>query len=160
MTSTKELVKAERARMITPFDELERWVEDIWSRPSSLFASSLWTGDRLTELTELSPAVDMFVDGNELVFKADVPGMRKEDIEIDVAGTMLTISGEKKREEKIESGSYYRFERSHGCFCRRFDLPEDIDADKVKAHLENGVLEIRIPKTEDTVSKTKKIEIK
>lgn len=149
MTSTRELVKSERARMITPFDEIERWFESIWARPSSLVA----------ELTELSPSVDMFLDGNDLVFKADLPGVRKEDIEIDITGTMMTISGEKKREEKIEEDSYYRFERSHGCFCRRFDLPEGLDTDKVKAHLENGILEVRIPKSAEAVSKTKKIAI-
>jgi HSP20 family protein len=159
MTSTKELIRTERSRMLKPFDEIERWFEDVWSRPSSLLASSLWPAGRLTDLPEFSPSVDMFVDGNELVLKADLPGVRKEDIEIDIADTMLTISGEKKIEEKIENGSCFSFERSRGSFCRRFELPEGMDTDKVKAHLENGVLEVRIPKTENVVSSTKKIAI-
>jgi len=101
----------------------------------------------------------MFIDGNELVLRADLPGVRKEDITIDIADTMLTISGEKKIEEKIEKDSCISFERSYGCFCRRFELPEGTDTDKVKAHLENGVLEVRIPKSENIESKTKKISI-
>ncbi len=159
MTSARELVRSERSRMITPFDEIERWFEDMWSRPSALLASSLWPAGRLTELGEFSPSVDMFIDGNELVLKADLPGVRKEDINIDIADTMLTISGEKKIEEKIETDTCYSFERSRGSFVRRFELPEGTDTDKVKAHLENGVLEVRIPKTENVVSKTKKITI-
>ncbi len=145
--------------MLTPFDEIERWFEDLWSGPSSLLASSFWPADRLTDLREASPSVDMFVDGNELVLKADMPGVRKEDIGIDITDTMLTISGEKKREEKIDNGCYVRFERTHGSFCRRFELPDGTDTDKVKAHLENGVLEIRIPKAEGASGKTKKIAI-
>ena len=160
MTSTRELVRTDRSRMLTPFDEIERWFEDMWARPSSLIASSLWPADRFTEWKELSPTVDMFVDGNELVLKADLPGVAKEDIEIDITDAMLTISGEKKREEKIDNGSYVRFERTHGGFCRRFELPEGTDTDKVKAHLENGVLEVRIPRAEGALGKTKKIEIK
>ncbi|HKN18410.1 MAG TPA: Hsp20/alpha crystallin family protein [Dissulfurispiraceae bacterium] len=159
MTSTRELVRSERSRTISPFDEIERWFEDMWSRPSSLLASSLWPADRLTERGEFSPSVDMFIDGNELVLRADLPGVRKEDITIDIADTMLTISGEKKIEEKIEKDSCISFERSYGCFCRRFELPEGTDTDKVKAHLENGVLEVRIPKSENIESKTKKISI-
>ncbi len=159
MTSTRELVRNERSRMITPFEEIERWFEDVWSRPSALLASSLVPAGRLAELGAFSPSVDMYMDGNELVLKAELPGVRKEDIEIDIADTMLTISGEKKREEKLEEGSCFSFERYHGSFIRRFELPEGTDPDKVKAHLENGVLELRIPKTENIVDKTKKITI-
>ena len=159
MTSARELVRSERSRMLTPFDEIERWFEDVWSRPSSFVASSLWPAGRLTELGTFYPSVDMFIDGNELVFKADLPGVRKEDIEIDIADNMLTISGEKKVEEKFESGSCFSYERSHGSFRRRFELPEGTDTDKVKAHLDNGVLEVRIPTTENVVSNTKKITI-
>ncbi len=159
MTSARELVRSERSRKIMPFDEIERWFEDMWSGPSTLLASSLWPAGRLTELGAFSPSVDMFIDGSELVLKADLPGVRKEDVEIDIADNMLTISGEKKVEEKAGDGSCYSFERSYGSFRRSFELPEGTDTDKVKAHLENGVLELRIPKTENIESKTKKITI-
>lgn len=154
-----ELIKGGRTLM-TPFEEFERWFEDMWARPSSLLAPSLWPISRLAELKELSPSIDMYVDGNEVVIKADLPGVKKEDLEIDITEDILSIFGHKKREEKVESDSYYRFERSYGRFSRRFELPGGTDKDKVKAHFENGVLEIRIPKAEGAVTKAKKIEIK
>jgi hypothetical protein len=61
--------------------------------------------------------------------------------------------------EKVEKGDYYRYERSHGSFFRRFELPFDVDAEKVKAHLEHGVLEVRVPKTEEMKGKSKKVAI-
>ncbi|MFO0752414.1 MAG: Hsp20/alpha crystallin family protein [Thermodesulfovibrionales bacterium] len=159
MTGTKELVKADKSRMLTSFDELEKWFETMWSRPSSLFGSSLWPASRLMDMKELSPSVDIYEEGNELVMKADLPGVKRDEITIDLSGSTLTISGEKKQEEKLEKENYYRYERCHGSFHRSFELPEGIDRDKVSARFEDGVLEVRIPKTEEEVSKSKKIPI-
>jgi HSP20 family protein len=159
MTSTKELVKTERKeRMLSPFDEFERWFEDMWTRPSSLFGS-LWPETRLTEMKELSPSVDIYEEGSELVLKADMPGVPKEEVKVEVSDNMLTISGEKKKEEKIEKENFFRYERSHGSFCRSFELPEGTDTEKMKAHFENGVLEVRIPKAEEMKTKKKTISI-
>ena len=88
-----------------------------------------------------------------------MPGMEKKDINISVSEGYLTISGDRKKEEKVEKGDYYRYERSHGSFFRRFELPYGIDAEKVKAHLEHGVLEVRLPKTEEMKGKSKKVAI-
>lgn len=157
--ATKELVKSERSLGTSPFGEFERWFEDMWTRPASLLASSFWPTSRLSQLKELSPSVDMYLDGKELVIKADLPGVRKEEISIDISENMLTISGEKKKEEKVETSNYYRFERSHGSFFRRFELPEGSHTDKVKAHYDNGVLELRIPVAEGVIGKTKKVPV-
>jgi HSP20 family protein len=157
--ATKELVKGEKALMKSSFEDFERWFEDMWARPASLLASSFWPTSRLAHLKELSPSIDMFVDGKELVIKADLPGVKKEDISIDISENMLTISGEKKKEEKVETHNYYRFERSHGSFFRRFELPEGSNTEKVKAHYDNGVLELRIPLAEGVIGNTKKIPI-
>ncbi|MGD0887505.1 MAG: Hsp20/alpha crystallin family protein [Thermodesulfovibrionales bacterium] len=159
MKGTKDLVKAEPSGMLSPLDEMERWFETMWSRPFSLLRAPLWTDARLAEREVISPSVDVYEEGNELIFKADMPGVTKEDLKVDIAGDYLTISGEKKKEEKIERKNYYRFERSHGSFSRRFELPAGVDTDKVKAHFEGGVLEVRIPKTEEAVKKSKKILI-
>ena len=159
MKGTKDLVKAEPSGMLSPLDEMERWFETMWSRPFSLLRAPLWTDARLAEREVISPSVDVYDEGNELIFKADMPGVTKEDLKVDIAGDYLTISGEKKKEEKIERKNYYRFERSHGSFSRRFELPAGVDTDKVKAHFEGGVLEVRIPKTEEAVKKSKKILI-
>ncbi len=159
MKGTKELVKTERPRgWLSPINEMERWFEEAWTRPFSLFRSPFYTG-RTAELEEISPSIDMYTEGNEVVVKADLPGVSKKDIKIDVEGNMLTISGERKHEEKVEREHYYSFERSYGRFFRTFDLPSDLDTNKVKAHYEDGVLEVRIPKSAEAVKKSKTISI-
>ena len=157
MKGTKELVKSER-RLLSPIEEMERWFGNVWSRPFSLFRPSLWP-ERMTEMTEISPSVDIYAEGNDLVVKTDVPGLKKEDIRIDITDNYMTISGEKKREEKVKGEHYYRFERAHGSFCRQFELPFGMDTEKAKAHYENGVLEVRIPRSEEAVRKSRKLSI-
>lgn len=152
LKGTKELMKVERPRYLTPFEEMERWFEEAWRRPFSLMAPR-WHGAELGEFETAMPSVDIFDAGNELVVRADLPGLEKKDVDINITNNILTISGERKKEQKVEKGSYYTCERTHGSFYRRFDLPAGIDVDKVKAHMENGVLEVRLPKTEESESK-------
>jgi HSP20 family protein len=85
--------------------------------------------------------------------------MTKKDIEVTLTDDYITLSGEKKKEEKVEKKDYHRFERSYGSFKRSFRLPAEIQADKVKAKFDNGVLEVRMPKTEEAKKKEKKILI-
>ena len=157
MKGTKELVKSER-RLLSPFEEMERWFGNVWARPYPLFRSPLWSG-RSTKTEELLPSVDVYEEGNELVVKTDLPGVRKEDLQIDITHNLMTISGRKEREEKVESEHYYRFERAHGSFSREFELPDGMDTEKARAHYENGVLEVRIPKSEEAAGKSRKITI-
>jgi HSP20 family protein len=137
--------------------EMEKLFEDFWRRPFSLLG---WPEMRVAERFEISPSVDIYEEGNELVLKADLPGITKDEVEINVTDNVLTLTGEKKREEKVERENYFRYERSHGSFCRRFHLPDGIDTEKIKAHYKEGVLEVRLPKTEEAKQKTKKISIK
>lgn len=153
-----EVVKTERPRYLTPFEEMERWFEDFWRRPFSLLTPTVWP-ERAGEFETVTPSVDIYGQGNELVLKADMPGMEKKDIDISISDNFLTISGERKKEEKVEKENYFRYERSHGSFYRRFELPAGIDADKIKAHLENGILEVRLPKSEEAKSRSKKVSI-
>ncbi|HXX56667.1 MAG TPA: Hsp20/alpha crystallin family protein [Thermodesulfovibrionales bacterium] len=154
-----ELMKTERPRLLSPIDEMERWFEDVIRRPFSWLPSTVWPEMKVGEFEAVSPHVDIYEEGNELVLKADLPGLEKKDLDISVSGNALTITGEKKREEKVEKGDYFRYERSHGSFFRRFELPADVDTEKIEAHLENGVLEVRLPKSEEAKSKSKKISI-
>jgi HSP20 family protein len=156
---TKELVPTERSRYLTPIDEMERWFENAWRRPFSLLGTSLWPELKIADVDEFSPSVDIYEDGNYLVFKADLPGIKKDDIEINLHENVLTLTGRKEKEEKVEKDTYYRYERSRGSFFRRFELPGDVDTDKIKAHYEDGVLEIRLPKSEEAKKKSKKISI-
>ena len=155
-----EIAKTERPKYLAPFEEMERWFEDLFSSPISLLSRRAWPESReLAEFETLSPRVDIFEEGKEVVLKADMPGIEKKDIDITVADNMLTISGKKMNEDTFEKGSYVSCERTHGSFFRRFELPSDIDADKIKAHMDNGVLELRLPKTEESKSKSKKITV-
>lgn len=155
----KDLVKRERSRSFSPFYDIEQWFEDAWKKPLSLFGPSLLPGLRTAERYELSPSVDIFEEGKEVVMKADIPGIAKEDLKIDLTDNILTLSGEKKKEEKIDREDYYRYERSFGSFCRRFELPGDLDTKKIKAHFKDGVLEVRIPKTKEAAKEHRKIPI-
>jgi HSP20 family protein len=161
---TKGLVKTEPARALSPFGDLEkrfermeRLFEGFLGRPFGFRTPSLRPWSAAVE--EVSPSVDIFEEGNDVVVKAELPGMKKEDLEVNFSDGDLTISGEKKQEEKIERKDYYRMERSYGGFTRSFRLPADVQGDKAKATFNEGVLEIRIPKTEEARKKENKIQI-
>jgi HSP20 family protein len=161
---TKGLVKAEPARALSPFGDLEkrfermeRIFEDFLGRPFGFQMPSLRPWAAAAE--EVSPSVDIFEEGNDVVVKAELPGMKKEDLEVNFAHGNLIISGEKKQEEKVEKKDYYRMERSYGAFTRSFRLPADVEGDKAKATFKDGVLQIRVPKTEEARKKEKKILI-
>jgi HSP20 family protein len=113
----------------------------------------------MPEIEEVSPSVDVFEEGDEVVVKAELPGISKEDIDVKVTDDVVTISGEKKKEEKVEKKNYYRIERSYGSFTRSFRLPTEVQAEKASAKFKEGVLEIRIPKTEEAKKKEKKVSI-
>jgi HSP20 family protein len=95
------------------------------------------------------PAMDLVEDKNDLVLRADLPGLSEDDVNIEVKDGVLTISGERKTEEKKEDEGYYRVERAFGRFSRSLSLPDGIDPEQVKARFDNGVLEVRIPKPKE-----------
>jgi len=105
------------------------------------------------------PVMDIFEESDAVVVKAEVPGIAKGDIEVRIAGDMLTVSGKKEKEEKVERKDYHRFERSSGSFTRTVRLPAEVEVEKVTAELKEGLLEIRAPKTEAAKAKSRKIEI-
>ena len=106
------------------------------------------------------PQVDVLRRGNDLVVRADLPGLSKENISIDVSDDMLTIRGERREESKEEREGYYWHERSSGSFARRIPLPENADVDHASARFENGVLEVSIPAPEHERSRSHRIDIK
>jgi HSP20 family protein len=136
---TRELAKTERSgTMLSPFEEVERWFNEAWTSPFSLLTRRTWPLFSAEEFEKITPAVDMLNEGRELVIKADMPGVRKEDLHIDLAENILTISGEKKMEETVEKGGLYRCERSYGSFSRSFELPSDVDTEKITASLKEA----------------------
>ena len=152
-----DVVKRESPGMLSPFSEIESTMEDFMRRPFSMFPMMWpWTG-KITE--GLSPAIDVFEEDGTVVVKAELPGMKKEDINVELSNGILKITGEKKYEEKVEKKNYYRSERSLGYFERRISLPVDTQIDKVKASFKDGLLEIKVPKSEEAKKKERKIII-
>lgn len=101
--------------------------------------------------------VDIFEKDEAIVIEAEMAGVAKEDVQLDVKGKLVTIGGERKREEEIQKENQLRMERSSGSFSRTFSLPFDIDAESVVAKYENGILRLEIPKPAE--KQRKKIEI-
>jgi HSP20 family protein len=141
--------------------EIDRWfdrlTEDFWRRP---FPSLLF-GDRwpLPMISIKTPSLDVFEEKDELVVKADLPGMNKDEIEVTVTENVVTIKGEKKKEEEVKEKDYYRRERSYGSFVRSVELPCEVKSDQIKANFKDGVLEVRMPKTEEAKKKSVSIKI-
>ena len=96
-----------------------------------------------------NPVVDVYDNDDSIVIKAELPGIDKEGIEIDVKDRVLTLKGERSSESEVKDDNYYRRERSFGKFERAFNLPADVDPDKIKADYKDGVLKIDIPKPEE-----------
>jgi HSP20 family protein len=146
-----------------PFMDLTRWERDMDRMMEDFFGRRFrpWWPERWARTNELdvrAPAVDVFEEKDDIVVKAEIPGMDKDNIEVNLTDHTLTIKGEKKKEEEVKEENYYRSERSYGSFFRTLELPKDVYADKVKATFKNGVLEVRMPKTEE--AKTKEIKVK
>jgi HSP20 family protein len=154
---SKELARYESARPVALFHDMEREFGDFFRRSFPLLGRTSWPFAGIA--ASVTPIVDIFEDNGNVVMKAELPGMTRDDIDVNISGNMLTISGEKKKEEKIEQKDYYSMERSYGSFTRSFHLPTSVQMEKIEAHFKDGVLEIVIPKTDEALKKEKKIKI-
>jgi HSP20 family protein len=110
------------------------------------------------ELPGFAPAVDIYEDEGMITVSAQLPGVKAEDVHIDVENNVLTLSGERKLEREAKREGYHRIESSYGSFTRSFVLPESADAEKVEASLSDGVLTVRIAKRPEAA--VKHIEVK
>jgi len=131
--------------------EFDRFFEDIiplrWFDESEEMAEQLW-----------APRADMSETENEYVINLDLPGVSKKDLRVNMEDNMLTINGERKKDETKKGEGYYRRERAYGNFYRAFTLPKPVKEKDINATFKDGVLTVIIPKSEK--SKPKKIEIK
>ena len=123
--------------------------EDLWSQPSLL-----------TETTNWWPQVETFRRGDKLVVRADLPGVKKDDVRVQVENDELTISGERREERDEERDGFYRSERSYGRFYRALPLPEGVNAEQCDASFKDGVLEVTLPAPKQEEAKTKRIPVK
>ena len=107
-----------------------------------------------------NPTTDIYETKDSYVFKIEVPGMKKDDIEIDFKENVLTISGEKKENEEVKKENYHRIESFSGSFSRSFTIPNNTDPKKIEASMREGILELKIGKAEEVKSKKIPIAIK
>jgi HSP20 family protein len=133
-------------------DEMDRLFEDFG------FGRSSRTGRQ--SVGAWAPQIEVFQRGNDLVVRADLPGLRKEDIQVDINDDVLTIQGERKQEHEEEREGWYRNERSYGGFYRAVPLPEGTIGDSAKASFKNGVLEVVLQTPPRDVSRGRRLEIK
>jgi len=104
-----------------------------------------------------APNVDIFENKDHLVLEADLPGMKRDDIDLSIENNVVTLRGERKFEKKDEGDNYHRVERSYGSFTRSFTLPQTVSAEGAEAEFKSGVLRISFPKREEV--KARKIEV-
>jgi HSP20 family protein len=131
---------------------------DLRNEIDRLFDSPLSELTRTSQLLSgWTPALDVYEDKDSFIVKAELPGMKKEDIEVSLHDGSLSISGERKTESRREDSEVYRAERFFGRFQRTVSLPTTVAADKVKAAYNDGILTITLPKTEE--SKPRKIDV-
>jgi HSP20 family protein len=131
-------------------DEMNRLFDDFFGRPMvrSGWTEGVW-----------SPSVDVSENKDNVVIKAEIPGMTKDDVKISIQDNVITLKGEKKQEKEEKDANYHRIERSYGSFCRSFTLPTAVKADKIKATYKDGVLNVTLPKTEEVKPKEIPISI-
>jgi HSP20 family protein len=136
-------------------NEVERFRREIDRLFDDFFTGSPF---RSFERGDWIPTVDMSENENEIVVHAEIPGMNAKEIDIFLNGRVLTMKGDRKQEQEEKEKKYHRIERRYGSFSRSFELPADVDGNKVKAAYKDGVLTLNLPKTKE--QSVKRIEIK
>jgi len=106
-----------------------------------------------------APPVDIYETDNDIVLKAELPGVDPKDVEVRVEDNNLYLKGERRFEKEVKEQNYHRVERSYGSFARSFSLPSSISTDKVKAEYKDGMLTLTMPKREEAKPKTIKIDV-
>jgi HSP20 family protein len=128
----------------------------LHNRINRMFDDPFFSLGRLSDEDSLgmwNPAVDLYEKDDQFIIKAELPGVNKDDIKVDLKDRVLTLSGERTYENEVKEENYYRRERSYGKFQRAFTLPADVDSEKIKAEFKDGVLQIEVPKPEDRKAK-------
>lgn len=141
-----------------PFKDLKEIEQHLSTYLSRATERSESGKEEAMTVAEWSPLVDITEDEKEYAIKAELPEVKKEDIKLTIQDNVMCISGERKSEKEEKGKKYHRIERSYGSFMRSFTLPEGADGSKVSADYKDGVLNVRLPKSEK--AKEKSIEVK
>ncbi len=166
----QRLTRREPTSAAGPFGTLERFVDEINSVFDDFGLGRSWLAPRRgrnwmttplrASMEAWAPDIEIYQQNNDLVVRADLPGLKKDDVSIDVTDNEITISGERRQEQQTEREGIYRTERSYGSFCRTIPLPEGAITDQAKATFKDGVLEVRMPAPPEQVTRGRRLEIK
>lgn len=145
--------------------DLIRWnpwkeMVSLRERMNGLLADSLFRSDRREDDVAMGlwyPSVDMFEKDDKLVIRAELPGLEKKDLNLEIKDGVLTLKGERKYDNEVKEENFYRREMSYGKFIRSFTLPAEVEADKITAEFQNGLLTVEVPKSE--AHKPKQIKV-
>ena len=145
-------VRRETDPILSLQNEMNRMFETFFEDPFGMRPFEGWEG--------FAPSIDVYETDKEITVDVELPGMDEKDIDISLSNNLLTISGRKESEETEKDKSFYRHERSYGAFRRSIQLPDDVDENRIEASYKKGILKVVLPKTEQSVSQRRKIEIK
>lgn len=137
--------------MVSIQDEMNRLFDRFFSR-------DLTDGEEFLQPSQWSPSMDISENKDEFVVSAELPGMNKGDIQVTYVDGSLKIEGERRKEKEDKNVNYHRIERAYGKFCRSFQLPTAIQHNRISADFKDGILTIRLPKTEE--ARPKAIDVK
>ena len=132
------------------FDDMDKMINNVFENDWNFPVRSK---------TNWSPAVDVKESDNSFTLTADIPGLTKKEVKVNVTDGILSISGERKFEDEKESGNYHYRERRYGSFSRTFNLPETVNEEDISASFKNGILSIELPKHEVVLPKEREIKI-
>jgi HSP20 family protein len=136
------LIRRETAKLWDPFKELE----DMSARLNRFFMRPLGTSQEALTAFDWAPSINVSEVPNAYVVKAELPGVKKEDISVQLEQGVLTVTGERKQEKEHKDEKMHRMESSYGSFMRSFSLPEDAGRESIEANYRDGMLTVRIPK--------------
>ena len=148
---------AKPSHPLTPYEDFERWVDEAF--PMAWMHRRGWPswGELTTPADRLLPRVDVVDRDDEIVLRAEVPGVKKDDLEVSVTEDSVLIKGHTKEETKEEKGEFFRCEIAQGAFTRTVQLPGAVNPDEAKASFDEGVLELKMPKLGEAKRRTVKL---
>ena len=159
---TGAVSRRETENWVNPFSLMRRLSDEMDRAFATSFGLPTWGRSGLDEpqLATWTPNVEVKEQNNNLVVNAELPGINKDDVKVEVTNDGLVIQGERRREHEEKRAGFYRSERSYGQFYRVIPLPEGIDPDKAKAQFKDGMLQVEIPIPESMQRKRREIPIK
>ena len=155
--SAQEIQRRSAAAALSPWEEMERFFENTFPPSLLRYGRGPWP-EWSPRFGAKLPAVDVIGRADHILVRAEVPGVKKENLDVSVSDNMVTIRGTSKHEEEKEEGQYFRREMTRGEYSRSIGLPAEVDSAKAKATFKDGVLELKLPKTAPSQRHSVKVE--